>query len=297
MTRLRADLLLLLVALIWGAAFVAQKTALEHMGPAAFSALRFALSMIVILPLVLRERRRNRMDLRQSPATARDAAVLALSFILGVLLQQYGVAESTVARSGFLTGLYVLFTPLIGAVFYRQKLSGWILPAAALAVAGVFFLSGGKEVLTGSFGRGEWLLLGCAAAWGAQVVVVGRLVMKTRTPFQLCFFQYAAAVAGAGLVALCAETTALSGILAAWRELLYAGVVSGGLAYTIQVIAQQYTPASDCAVICSAESVFAALAGVLLMGEFLTGMAIVGCLLIVIAILTVELAPRRSEAC
>lgn len=294
MTRLRADLLLLLVAAIWGAAFVAQKTALEHMGAATFAAARFLLSALIVAPLAFHESRKNPVSLLRD--NKREMSFLCLSFVTGVLLQQYGIAESSVAISGFLTALYVLFVPFVHWTLYRAAISRWIWPAAVLSVAGVYFLSGGRAIFDGGFGRGEWLLLGCAIAWALQVVWVGRLAMRTRAPFQLCFWQYAATVAGAGFAALAFEDPQLSALLLAWREIAYAGAVSGAIAYTIQVIAQQYTPPSDSAVICGAESVFAALSGYILIGETLGGWSIFGCALITAAILLVELAPRAKSA-
>lgn len=293
MTRLRADLLLLLVALIWGAAFVAQKTAFAYMGAATFSAARFALSALLIFPFACLEFRKRPLTSALATGAARgEAGLLCLSFIAGVLFQQYGVAEASVAKAGFLTALYVLFVPMVHAIFYRARISAWIVPAALLSVIGVFLLSGGLRVFEGAFGRGEWLLLGGAIAWGFQVVWVGRLAMQTHAPMQLCLMQYMAVVLGAGAAAFMFEDPSVAMLLAGWKEILYAGAVSGAIAYTLQVVAQQYTPPADSAVICSAESVFAALAGYIFLSEMLTPMAIAGCALITVAILLVELAPR-----
>lgn len=294
MTRLRADLLLLAVAIIWGVAFVAQKTVLQHMGPATFSAARFLLSVILIAPLAFFEYRKSPITFHKETSQRGETIALCLSFLAGVLFQQFGIVEASVAMSGFVTALYVLFVPVMGLMVYRQKISPWIAPAAVLSVFGVFLLSGGPAVFEQGFGRGEWLLLAGAVCWAVQVLLVGRLVMSTRAPFQLCFLQYATAVIGTFVAAWIFEDPHLESLFPAWKEILYAGALSGAVGYTLQVVAQQHTPPSDTAVICSGEALFAALAGFMILGEVLTPIAMIGCALITAAILLVELAPQRD---
>jgi drug/metabolite transporter (DMT)-like permease len=296
LSRLQADIALLFVAIIWGAAFVAQKDAMGHVGPYTFVVARFGISALLAVPLAMKEMRRG-------PALPRslwpDLGFLMAAFIAGVVFQQAGVALTSVTNAGFLTGLYVLFTAIICRVLYKQELSKLVLPAALLSVAGVGLLSGGLDFA--HLGTGDLLVLFCAIGFGFQVALIGSIMEKAKAPFRVCFLQYAAVALACLAPALALETPSWDGIYAARWAILYAGVLSGGIAYTMQVVAQQYTPASDSAVIMSAESVFAALFGMWLMGDRLDAYGMTGCALIITAILMVEFSPmlfrpRKSRA-
>jgi drug/metabolite transporter (DMT)-like permease len=296
LSRLQADLLLLLVALIWGAAFVAQKDVLAHIGSYTFIAARFALSALLIAPLAWREHARKTAPL--AIAHAKDLTLLCIAFSAAVILQQVGIEKTTITNAGFFTGLYVLFVPVICALIYKQALSHLIFPAALLSVAGVFLLGGGSLTTLTS---GDALVLLCAVGFAFQIALIGRIMGKVAAPFRLCFIQYSAVALVALLGALLYESPTWEGLRAAALPILYAGAISGGIAYTVQVIAQQFTPASDSAVILSGEAVFAAIFGAVMNGERLTSMGLMGCGLITAAILLVESGPylfkkrRRSS--
>lgn len=286
MTRLQADLALLLVALIWGAAFVAQKDAMQHVGPYTFVAARFGLSALLVLPLAWREHGRG---VTIPKSLYPELGFLCLAFIGGVVFQQAGLVRTSVTNAGFLTGLYVLFVALICRVIYKQELSKLVFPAALLSVIGIGMLSGGLDM--SHMNSGDILILCCAVAFGFQVALVGRIMGKTKAPFRVCFLQYITVALACLVPALVMEAPSSAKIIEAGWAILYAGAISGGIAYTLQVIAQQHTPASDSAVIMSGESVFAAIFGIWLMGERLTLTGGMGCALIIAAILMVEFSP------
>jgi len=290
MSRLKADLLLLLVALIWGLAFVAQKDAMQHIGPLTFIAARFAISALVVLPLAFREHRKASTPTEKFEAGhIPDFLLLCTVFAGGVILQQAGIVRTSITNAGFLTGLYVLFVPIVCAVIYRQTLSRVVFPAALLSVAGVWLLSGGMESLR--LNLGDVLVIGCAICFGFQVAVVSRVVGKIKAPLRICFIQYTAVGLVALAGALAYETPGFADMAPALPAILYAGLLSGGVAYTLQVVAQQYTPASDSAVILSAESLFAAVGGAVLAQDRLSPAGFAGCGLIVSAIMLVEFGP------
>jgi drug/metabolite transporter (DMT)-like permease len=290
MSRLRADLLLLLAALIWGGAFVAQKESFNHVGAFTFVAARFALSAILVFPLAWRERRKS--DIFSAPSVMSELVPLCIVFSAAIMLQQAGMAQTSVTNAGFLTGLYVVFVPAIVWAVYGQKPPVWIFPATILSVLGVWFLSGEAAQDRFQLNRGDILVLLCAVGFAWHIILVGRVMRRSPTPFSLCCLQYAVVAVAALAAAVLTEQPELKNILAAGYSILYAGVLSGGIAYTLQVVAQQYTPSTDSAVILSAESVFAALAGALFMQDRLTATGWLGCGLIFGAILLVELGPR-----
>ena len=282
--------LLLLVTLLWGFAFVAQKSAMATLGPLSFIAVRYALGALVVVPLVLIERRRPR-----PPADPRDRGpVLALivAFCLGVWLQQEGLLRTTVTNSGFLTGLYVLFVPLLGLIVFRQwpHRVAWV--AMPMAIVGIYGLNGG------GFDRlnlGDALVVGGAVCWAVQVLLLGGIVRRSGRPATvsaLCFAVTAAMCAGGALLL---ERPTLSAVVAVWPEIAYSGVLSTAVAFTLQAVAQRDVPPANAAIILSAESLFAALGGAVLLGERLLPIGYAGAGLIFAAIVLVELVPALGR--
>lgn len=292
MTRFRADLLLLITAIIWGTAFIAQKTGMNNgVGPFGFAGVRFALSLLVILPLVWREGRRV-----QTLITQRDSWMafgLSVVFTAGVLLQQIGILYTSVTNAGFLTGLYVVLVPFIawGLFRVRPRLVVWV--ASVMALAGVWLLNGAH---LSALGFGDVMVMACAACFAVQVVVIGLMLQKTGRPMLLSALQYGVCAVAGLAVGFGYEGLNLAAMEANWMQLAYAGVISGGIAYTLQAVAQQHTPASDAAIILSGEGLFAAIAGALMLGETLGALQISGCILIMLAILLVEVGVVLKNA-
>lgn len=283
MTRLRADFLLFITAVIWGTAFIAQKTGMEGLGPFGFIAARFSLSLLIILPLAIREA-------RLKPVWPQGIGfrlfLFCAVFCGGVIAQQTALLSTSVTNAGFLTGLYVVFTPFAAWILFRHPPGRLIWPACAVAVAGIWLLSGPSLSV---FHPGDWLALACAALFGGQVALIGFLVQKTGRPLAIVVIEYASCAALAWLCAFSFEEVTLAGFRDNAAQIAYAGIISGGIAYTIQAVAQQYTPPSDAAIIMAGEALFAALAGAWLLGERLDAGGWLGCALILCAIAMVEL--------
>jgi len=282
MSRLRADLLLLLVAVIWGAAFIAQKTGMKGLGPYGFNGSRFLLSLLVVLPFAIKEARSGR------PLTRRDllqGIILCSVFFIGVVVQQVGMLTTTVTNAGFLTGLYAVLTPVV-ALFLFGKRPHWIIaPACVMAFMGAWLLNGAS---LSAFKTGDWLMLVCALSFALQVPLLGLLVQRTGRPLAFVAMQYSFCTVLGLMVAFFHEGISAQAINANLPQIFFAGVISGGIAYTLQAVAQQHTPPADAAIIMSGESLFASLFGVLLLGERLTPMGWSGCALILGAMLLVE---------
>jgi len=288
LSRLQANGVLLLVAIIWGTAFVAQKDSFAHIGPYTFVAYRFLLSCLLVLPFAVHEYKKGIAQSLRRGSHIKNMLWLCPAFAAGVLLQQIGIGTTTVTNAGFLTGLYVLFVPLICLLFYRQKLSPWVFPAAFTSLGGLYLLVGGH--LDG-FTQGDVFVICAAFGFAVQVVLVGRIMAASRAVFTLCAFQYAAVALVAFIGMFLFETPTIEGLSNAFWQIVYAGAVSGGIAYTLQVIAQQFTPAPDSAIILSGKALFAAVAGAFLLGDRLSPMQYGGCVLMTAAILLVEIAP------
>lgn len=283
---------MLLAALIWGAAFVAQKSAMEHMGPFTFSGTRFLMSIVVILPFVLKEMKEHAAT-AVAPADKWLIATVSIVFFAGVNLQQMGIAGTNITNAGFLTALYVVFVPFMSLFVFkkRPRLIVWV--AAPLCLLGVWLLG---DASLSRLSAGDLLVILCAFFFALHVVLVAVVMLRVPRPLTMAATQYAVCAALSLLAAAAFEDISLEAMREALPALLYAGIISGGIAYTLQIVAQQYTPASDAAIILSGEALFAALFGVLLMGDSLSPLAWTGCGVIFAAILLVELFPVRKKS-
>jgi drug/metabolite transporter (DMT)-like permease len=289
MSRPIAVLLLVICTTLWGFAFVFQKEAMDHMGPLTFAATRYLLGAALVLPIGIIEYRRQRA---RGVAVTREQwiriAVLSLAFFVGVWLQQVALLSTTVTNGGFITSLYVIFTPIVTWLLVRTPPHPIIYLGAPLALAGIYLLTGAR---LDTFSIGDGQLLMCAVFWGVQVAMLGALVRETSMPVFISALNFLATAALSGLGAFAFEQPSLGAIGSGWIEILYSGVLSTAVAFTLQAIAQQYVPPANAAIILSAESLFAALGGAVILGERLPPLGYLGAAIIFVAIVTVELVP------
>ena len=285
---LRADVLMLITAMIWGSGFVAQTSGMDHIGPFLYSGLRFALGSLCLLPLVLLGTRQNSSH---EPFLTRGLLIggglMGLALALGINLQQVGLLFTSVTNAGFITGLYVIVVPLLGLLIgHKTGFGTWF--GATLAVGGMFLLSVGDQFQVAS---GDWLQLIGAFVWGGHVVLVGVFASR-HDPIRLAFLQFTTCSVVSLVLALCLETFDLNAIIAAGPAILYGGVIAVGIGYTLQVIAQKDAIASHAAIIFSLEAVFAAIAGAWLLGEELSLRGYIGCGLMLAGMLAAQLWPK-----
>ncbi|MDZ5698040.1 DMT family transporter [Chelativorans sp. M5D2P16] len=286
MTRFQANLLLLTAGAMWGMGFVAQSTAMDAIGPFLFIGLRFAIATLAILPFALRESARAPAPLNAQHWRA--FTLVGLLLFAGMASQQVGLLTTTVTNAGFLTGLYVVMVPFFGVLLFRQWPHRVLWPATLCALAGIWLLSGGGAV---AFVAGDWLNILCAAFWALQVIYIARSAGRSGRPVTLAVTQFAVTAFVALAIAVLIEPIDIAAIRAALPEILYAGIFSGGIAFTLQVVGQRYTTAPQAAIFLSTEAVFAALFGAVFLGERLPPTGLAGCGLILSAILLVEVVP------
>ena len=290
-TALKSDSLLLLTSLIWGFAFVAQRMGMEHVGPFIFNGIRFALGALVILPFIL-------LSKPSAPSAQRPASrylliggiILGLTVFGGATLQQYGLVYTTAGNAGFITGLYVVFVPILG-LLRRQfpHFTVWI--AALLAAVGLYFLS-----VTESFSIqfGDLLVLIGAVFWAMHVVIIGVMSPKVNA-LKLALIQYLVCAVLSLIIALAVESNTLEGLIDATIPILYGGILSVGIAYTLQVIAQKTAPPAHAAIILSLEAVFAAIGGWLVLNEEIGSRGILGCGLMLLGMLVAQYHSLRRK--
>ncbi len=288
LTRLRADVLLLIASIVWGFAYVAQKTGMAGLGPLGFVGARFSLTALFLLPFLLAENKgqRGRTAISRQDWVVMGALVFACG--LGVYLQQAALLTTSVTNAGFLSSTYVVLVPIAGLFIFRHLQSWIVWPACLIVLAGIYLLNGGS---IGRFTAGDWLTLGCAAAFAFQINLMGIVVRRTGRPFLVCMIESLACAGGGLLCGAAAEGIHLAGLITNAGALLYAGFISGGLGFGLQAYAQQHTPSSDAAIIMSGQALFAAAGGWLFLHERLGATSWIGCALIFAAILLVQLFP------
>lgn len=296
---LKADLLLLMTALIWGFAFVAQRVGMEYVGPFTFNGVRFALGSLSLLPLIALTRKkqisgRERQQLLQPRAVLGASILAGLVLFLGASFQQVGIVYTTAGKAGFITGMYVILVPIIGSRWGQKTSTGtWI--GAVLAITGLYLLS-----MTGSFtiSKGDLLVLISAFFWAGHVLLIGWLSPKTDS-LVLASTQFAVCSILSMVTAFGVEEVMLESIIRGAVPILYGGLASVGVAYTFQVVAQRTAHPAHASVILTLEGAFAAIGGWLILGEILSIRSLVGCTLMLMGMLVSQLAvyffPERES--
>ncbi len=292
--NIRGNLILFLAALIWGTAFVAQDVGMDHMGPFTFNAARFLLGGLVLLVIALLRRRKTAALRAQTTpesraVTRRDRLVggllCGLAIFVAASLQQFGILYTTVGKSGFITALYVLIVPLLGLLL-GKKVSWQVWAGAALALVGLYLLCMGGSSF--SLQKGDLLLLGCAFTFSIQMLLVDRFVTRV-DPIELSCGQFLVSGLLSAVAALVFEKPDPAGLLAGWLPILYAGILSCSIAYTLQIVGQKTTKPAVASLILCLESVIAALSGWVFLHETLTAREFIGCALMFVAIVLAQI--------
>ena len=293
---LRADVLMLIAAAIWGFAFVAQRVGMETMGPHFFNAIRFFIGALALAPALWFLSKKKKKSDTSHVTTSQLLVAGSLAGILlfgGAAFQQVGIQYTTAGKAGFITGLYIFFVPLIG-IFFGQKTGSGTWLGATMALVGLYLLSF-SDGLSLNFDnsvelKGDLLELACAVFFAGHVLIIGYLAKKI-DPVKLSIIQFFVAGLLSLGVAISFELITWAMITATLIPLLYAGVMSTGVAYTLQVVAQQHAHSSHAAIILSLEGAFALLGGWLLLDEQLPARGLLGCALMLAGMLFSQLIP------
>lgn len=287
---LKSDLFLLAAAVIWGTTFVAQRVGMMHLGPMAYSGLRFALGAATLVPVILLipANRQIRDPGGDVHLLLWGGGLAGLALFGGTSMQQIGLIYTTAGKAGFITGLYVVLVPIIGRLL-RQKIGSSVWAGMALAIAGLYLLS-----VTGSLtiGRGDLFVLGGAFFWAVHVHLIGYLAKRTN-PLHIAFLQLVICSVLSLLAAALFEEMAVASIRRAALPILYGGILSVGVAFTLQILGQRASPPSHAAIVMSLETVFAALSGYVVLNEHLTPRGLAGCALMLAGFVVVQLPLLR----
>ncbi len=294
MKQLRANLLLLLTAMIWGAAFVAQSVSMDYVGPFTFLCTRSILGGVVLLPVIAVMGRRKQKKKEEKSESRRillfGGICCGIMLFIGSALQQVGIQYTTAGKAGFITAMYMVLVPICG-LFFGKRPGGKTWAAVVVALVGMYLLC-----LCGSgiqnLSRGDLLEMLCALGFTAHILVIDHFSPKVDGVKMSCIQFFVCGIL-AGIFMLILETPSWESICAAAMPILYAGILSSGVGYTLQIVAQKDTQPTVASLLMSLESVFSLIFGWILLKEAMSGVELLGCVLMFAAIIWVQLPEKK----
>lgn len=286
---MRANVMMLMAAIIWGMGFVSQRLGMVHMGPYTFNGLRFLLGALSLVPLIYWLNSRNKSEVEQGSNTQLWLGGLLVGSVLfcGASFQQVGLLYTSAAKAGFITGFYIILVPLLGLwLGHKTAANTWF--GGAIALLGLYCLSVTEDF---SMGFGDVLQLIGAMFWAVHLLLVDHYSQRV-APIKLAALQFVVCGVLSLLVAFTIEQPNVASLQLGWPALLYAGVISVGVGYTLQVLGQRDAHPAHAAIILSLEAVFAAIGGYLWLGESLDSRGLLGCGLMLIGMLISQVRLR-----
>ena len=288
--QFKGTLALLLATAIWGSTFVAQSVGVEKIGPFTFLAIRCILAVAVLLPVIYFRNNDKFLQILMDKRLWKVGAICGVALFVATALQQLGLMYTTAGKSGFITAMYIVLVPIFG-LFLKKKPPNSVLLSILIAAFGLYFLSGSGFT---SVNIGDVLTLGCAAAFAVQILLLDRFAGDLDC-VALNMVQSLICAVISAIVTGFTETVVLADIVNCWLPLAYAGILSMGVAYTLQIVGQRALDPSTASVLMSFESVFAAISGWLILHEKLSSTEILGCALVFIAILIPQITLKKLK--
>ena len=294
MTKSLSMVCALVTTFIWGTAFIAQDTGMDNIGPLTFNAARFVIGFLTILPLALFfERKKIKLEvLSKSKLFVKYLVFMGVSLFLGTFLQQTALQYTNIANAAFFTVFYVPIVPILLFFIYSKKVHWSIWPAIGLCVFGVYLLSdfSNSEIMLG-----DGLVILCSVFWALHIIFAGKFMEEFDIPMFYAALQALFVALLSIIFSYIFEEINISKILMESSSILYAGALSGGIAFTLQMFAQKNIEEAPAAIIYSLEGVFAAIAGWVILNQFLSTNNMIGCLLILIAVISSQISPSTKS--
>ena len=288
MSQMKANFLMLIATFIWGTAFVSQTTGMGAIGPFTFSASRFFLASLTVLPLMIIYERKNFFKFIDNKNYIYLSLLAGLALFGGMGLQQYALLKSQIANAAFLSTLYVPFVALISRFIFRSNLNWIVWIAVILCLYGSYLLSSNQ---TFEIQQSDSLLFIAAFCFAVHIILIDIFMKQYYSPFTFGLIQYCIVFIFSMILAFSLESPKISNIQIEWFEIIYTGVFSAGVGYTLQIIAQSKANPAPAAIILSMESVFGAIAAWVLLDQFMDLNKILGCIAIFTGVIVVQIIP------
>lgn len=288
---LKNSFLLFTAAFIWGIAFVAQSVGMDYMGPLSFNGARFLMGSAVLFPFIIYRRKKNKKEgipPADTKTTLTGGICCGLALCAAALMQQFGIMYTTVGKAGFITTLYIILVPIFG-IFLRKKVPGKVWIGAVIAAFGMYLLCMSEKL---ALSKGDGFVFICAILFSVHILIIGYFSPKA-DGVELSCIQFLTAGLIASTGACIFEQPAISNFMAGIIPLAYAGIMSSGVAYTLQVIGQKNMDPTVASLILSMESVVSVLAGWVILGQALNARELSGCVLVFAAVILVQLPEKK----
>ena len=288
--QLKGSLSIILATIIWGSTFVAQSVGVDHVGPFSFLALRSFLAVFALLLVLFLRNRKDFVEILTDVRLWKAGIPCGVALFAATALQQIGLIYTTAGKGGFITTMYIIMVPIFG-LFLKQKPAKTIWVSVVLAAVGLYLISGAG--LT-AINIGDVLMLLCAVAFAVQILIMDRVAGQLNS-MALNMSQALVCAVVSGVCALIFDSTTWQGILNCWFPLCWAGIMSMGIAYTLQIVGQKSIEPATASVLMSFESVFAAISGALLLHERFTLTEGIGCALVFGAIMLTQIPVKTKK--
>ncbi len=298
-STVQSSLMLFLAAFIWGTAFVAQSVGMDYLGPLSFNGARFLMGSLVLAPVICFNRRsaakKHKENEGKRPGSLKTTIIggvcCGLALCAAALLQQIGMLYTTVGKAGFITTLYIILVPVFG-IFLKKRIPGKVWGGAAIAAFGMYLLCMSESL---SLGRGDALVFLCAILFSVHILVIDHFSPRVDGVELSCIQFLTAGIIGS-ILAFLFEKPDIGDFVNGIVPLAYAGILSSGVAYTLQVVGQRDTDPTVASLILSLESVVSVLAGWVVLRQALTGRELAGCGLVFCAVILVQLPGKAGKA-
>ena len=294
-SNIKGNVILMITAFIWGTAFVAQSVGMDYVGPFTFITARYIVGGLFLIPCIYLLDKMNKKEVKER-GNADKKILMTGGFLCGIALftascfQQIGIKYTTVGKSGFITALYIIIVPLLGILF-KKKVSAKVWVSVAISLIGLYLLCMNENF---SISRGDFLVFMCAVCFSIHILIIDKYSSLVDGVRMSCIQFFVAGLLGI-IPMFVFENPQIKDILNACSPILYAGIMSSGVAYTLQIIGQKYTSPVLATLIMSLESVFAALSGWFILGELLSFKEFTGCCFVFIAIILAQLPDRNFD--
>lgn len=289
--QISSSMLLALTALIWGASFVAQSIGMDHVGPFTFNSVRSILGGIILIPVIIFQSRKNKVQSSSKEVQSKSRKTLlvgglscGIALAISSSIQQIGISYTTVGKAGFITALYIVIVPIMG-LFLKKKVHVIIWLSVVLATVGLYLISITEGL---SIGKGDLLILLCAIGFSVHILIIDHYSPKV-DGVKLSCIQFFVAGILCSIPMFAMESPDITSILSAAAPIMYSGIMSSGVGYTLQIIGQRHVKPVLASLILSMEAVFAAVSGWLILGETLTARELLGCVFVFVAILLAQM--------
>lgn len=288
--KMQGNIMLAIAALIWGTAFVAQRTGMDHIGPLTFTCVRSFVGALALLPVALLFEKKPENKAKNKKTLLIGGIACGACLVFAASFQQIGIQYTTAGKSGFITALYIVLVPIFSFIFLRKRPAVTVWVSVVIATVGLYLLC-----MTESFSLavGDIWLLACALIFTLHILVIDYFSPKCNGVF-LSLIQFVTVGILSGIAMFIFEQPDINAIISCAGPLLYTGIMSSGVAYTLQILAQEHTEPTVAVLIMSFESVFAVIAGWLILNENLSIKELIGCLLMFIAVILSQL-PRKEK--